>query len=51
MKKYASIHDQFDLRLEQYRNELKLKMDNFNPLDFDIMNKEYFFIERDKINQ
>eukprot|EP00347_Sterkiella_histriomuscorum_P015104 403358306 len=46
--KTRDLIDSFDLKLEQYKNELTSKMEAFNPLEFNLMEKDYFFSEQEK---
>ena len=42
MNKTRDLIDSFDLKLEQYRLELTSKMESFNPLEYNLMEKDYY---------
>lgn len=49
VEKNKVILEEFDLKLEQYKRALNDKMEAFDPLQFNLMEKDYFFTERDNL--
>ena len=49
IEKTKNALDSFDLKIEQYKKSLNNKMDNFNPLEFDLLEKESFKYEKEEI--
>ncbi|CDW80189.1 UNKNOWN [Stylonychia lemnae] len=48
VEKNRQLLEKFDLKLEQYKSELTNKMESFNPLDFNLMEKDFFNQEMQK---